>query len=131
MLAQWKATAVFYSRWNAADADLRSGGAARTGAANRLIVVPDHPRRQTRPHEQRERDAMPSDNLEQTGAYTVVVNDEEQYSLWPLEHDLPAGWRVVGTAGTRAECLAQIERIWTDMRPRSLRAHTAAVGESR
>lgn len=70
---------------------------------------------------------MPSDNLVETGAYTVVVNDELQYSLWPLEPELPAGWRRVGTAGTRAECVAQIERIWTDMRPRSLRAPTGAI----
>lgn len=53
--------------------------------------------------------------------YVVVVNDEEQYSLWPHERALPAGWTATGTTGGRDDCLAHIERVWTDMRPRSLR----------
>jgi MbtH protein len=53
--------------------------------------------------------------------YTVVVNDEEQYSIWPADRDLPAGWRAVGKTGTKAECLAYINEVWTDMRPLSLR----------
>ncbi|MCP2257817.1 MbtH protein [Streptoalloteichus tenebrarius] len=51
----------------------------------------------------------------------VVVNDEEQYSIWPADRENPPGWRDAGFAGTRQECLAHIERTWTDMRPRSLR----------
>jgi MbtH protein len=51
----------------------------------------------------------------------VVVNDEEQYSLWPAHKDPPAGWRDAGMVGPRAECLQYIERVWTDMRPRSVR----------
>ncbi|GAA2372531.1 MbtH family protein [Dactylosporangium salmoneum] len=51
----------------------------------------------------------------------VVVNDEEQYSIWATGRELPDGWRAEGFAGTREECLAHIEAVWTDMRPRSLR----------
>jgi uncharacterized protein YbdZ (MbtH family) len=53
--------------------------------------------------------------------YCVVVNDEEQYSIWPTERDMPAGWHNVGKVGTKQECLDHIEVIWTDMRPLSLR----------
>jgi len=53
--------------------------------------------------------------------YQVVVNDEEQYSIWPEGRELPAGWRVAGKSGAKAECLEHIEKTWTDMRPRSLR----------
>ncbi|HEX8829750.1 MAG TPA: MbtH family protein [Longimicrobium sp.] len=56
-----------------------------------------------------------------TAVYTAVVNDEEQYSIWPVGRATPPGWTVVGQPGTRAECVAYIEGIWTDMRPRSLR----------
>jgi MbtH protein len=58
--------------------------------------------------------------------FKVVVNHEEQYSIWPADRDNPTGWSDEGTAGTRAECLAHIEAVWTDMRPRSLREHMAA-----
>jgi MbtH protein len=53
--------------------------------------------------------------------YQVVVNDEEQYSIWPDGRDLPLGWRSAGKAGTKQECLSHIEEVWTDMRPLSLR----------
>ncbi|HZN76884.1 MAG TPA: MbtH family protein [Micromonosporaceae bacterium] len=53
--------------------------------------------------------------------YQVVRNDEEQYSIWPTSHDLPAGWRVAGRTGTKAECLTEIAEVWTDLRPRSAR----------
>ncbi|WP_049563522.1 MbtH family protein [Nonomuraea sp. SBT364] len=53
--------------------------------------------------------------------YLVVLNDEEQYSIWWADRDLPAGWRAEGTGGTKDECLRHIEQVWTDMRPRSLR----------
>jgi MbtH protein len=59
-------------------------------------------------------------------AYKVVVNDEEQYSIWPLHRDTPAGWREAGTEGSREECLAWIEENWTDMRPASLRGAAEA-----
>jgi MbtH protein len=57
----------------------------------------------------------------QDGELKVVVNHEEQYSIWPADRELPLGWREAGTQGTKAECLAYIEEVWTDMRPLSLR----------
>jgi MbtH protein len=60
--------------------------------------------------------------------YTVVVNDEEQYTIWPQAHELPAGWREAGRRGSRAECLAYIEQVWTDMRPLSVRRRAALAG---
>jgi MbtH protein len=53
--------------------------------------------------------------------FLVVVNDEEQYSIWPADRPLPLGWRGDGTVGSRQECLDHIERVWTDLRPLSLR----------
>jgi uncharacterized protein YbdZ (MbtH family) len=53
--------------------------------------------------------------------YAVVVNHEEQYSIWPVEKDLPGGWRAVGKEGSKKECLDHIEQVWSDMRPLSLR----------
>ena len=55
--------------------------------------------------------------------YKVVVNHEEQYSIWPADRENPLGWRDVGKSGPKAECLAYIEEVWTDMRPLSLRQH--------
>ncbi|GAA3756875.1 MbtH family protein [Salinactinospora qingdaonensis] len=51
----------------------------------------------------------------------VLVNDEEQYSLWPSYLDIPAGWQDTGVSGSKDECLAYVQETWTDMRPRSLR----------
>lgn len=53
--------------------------------------------------------------------YKVVVNHEEQYSIWPEYKENPLGWNEVGKAGPKAECLAYINEVWTDMRPLSLR----------
>ncbi|AGA31108.1 MbtH family protein [Singulisphaera acidiphila] len=53
--------------------------------------------------------------------FRVVVNHEEQYSLWLADREIPNGWSDTGKAGTREECLAHIEAVWTDMRPLSLR----------
>lgn len=55
--------------------------------------------------------------------FLVVVNDELQYSIWPLGRDMPAGWRGDGFQGSRGECLAHIAKVWTDMRPLSVRRH--------
>jgi len=57
--------------------------------------------------------------------YRVVHNDEEQYSIWWADRELPAGWHAEGFAGTRDECVAHINEVWTDMRPRSLRERMA------
>ncbi len=59
--------------------------------------------------------------------YQVVVNDEEQYSIWWEDREMPAGWRAEGTSGTREECLAHIDVVWTDMRPASLRRRMEAA----
>jgi MbtH protein len=53
--------------------------------------------------------------------FQVVVNDEDQYSIWFAERPLPPGWSAVGATGTKQECLDHIEKVWTDMRPRSVR----------
>ncbi|UQX03487.1 MbtH family NRPS accessory protein [Streptomyces sp. RerS4] len=58
--------------------------------------------------------------------YRVVLNDEEQYSIWWADRELPAGWRAEGTEGTRDACLAKITELWTDLRPASLRRRMAA-----
>jgi MbtH protein len=62
-----------------------------------------------------------SDEREDTTIYQVVMNDEEQYSIWPADRELPLGWRAAGKQGLKPECLAYIEEVWTDMRPLSLR----------
>lgn len=53
--------------------------------------------------------------------YVVVINHEEQYSIWPGYRAIPAGWRAVGVSGTEEDCLSHIDQVWTDMRPLSLR----------
>lgn len=53
--------------------------------------------------------------------YVVVRNDEEQYSIWPSEKEIPPGWHSDGTVGSKDVCLTHIREVWTDMRPRSLR----------
>jgi len=63
--------------------------------------------------------------------YTVVINDEEQYSIWPTFRDVPSGWREVGVRGAKATCLEHIENVWTDMRPASLRRHMDATPTTR
>ncbi|MFJ2766649.1 MbtH family protein [Streptomyces sp. NPDC087300] len=63
--------------------------------------------------------ANPFENEE--GRYLVLVNDEEQHSLWPAAIEVPAGWRTAYGEDSRAACLAHIEETWTDMRPAGLR----------
>ena len=53
--------------------------------------------------------------------YKVVVNHEEQYSIWPADRENALGWKDAGKSGTKDECLAYIKEVWTDMRPLSLR----------
>jgi len=59
-------------------------------------------------------------------AYRVVINHEEQYSIWPENRDNPPGWRDGGFSGSKQDCLDHISEVWTDMRPRSLRRQMAA-----
>lgn len=60
--------------------------------------------------------------------YKVVVNHEEQYSIWPAYRENALGWRDAGKSGTKQECLAYIKEVWTDMRPLSLRKKMQAQG---
>jgi MbtH protein len=53
--------------------------------------------------------------------YYIVINEEEQYSIWPEWKDVPTGWKIVGQPLSKELCLEEIERIWTDMRPLSVR----------
>jgi MbtH protein len=66
---------------------------------------------------------MPKDEQEDKSIYKVVVNHEEQYSIWPADRENALGWRDVGKSGPKAECLAYIGEVWTDMRPLSLRKY--------
>lgn len=64
---------------------------------------------------------MNTDEQEDTMIYKVVVNHEQQYSLYPIERDNPLGWNDAGKYGSKAECLEYVKEVWTDMRPLSLR----------
>jgi len=57
---------------------------------------------------------------DENGEFLILVNDEEQYSLWPASHAIPAGWTAATSADTRQRCLDYINTHWTDMRPASL-----------
>ncbi len=64
---------------------------------------------------------MADEEREDTTIYKVVINQEEQYSIWPSDRGNPAGWRDAGKVGSKQECLSYINEVWTDMRPLSLR----------
>lgn len=61
------------------------------------------------------------DSSQNARRYAVVVNHEEQYSIWPADEEPPTGWRGEGFAGGRQECLEHVDTVWTDMRPLSAR----------
>jgi MbtH protein len=73
---------------------------------------------------------MLNDEREDTTIYRVVVNHEEQYSIWPAHREMPLGWNEAGKSGRKDECLAYIKEVWTDMRPLSLRKRMAAAAEA-
>jgi len=60
---------------------------------------------------------------ENTQLYNVVINDEQQYSIWLADRENALGWTNEGKSGSKLECLAHIEDVWIDMRPLSLRKH--------
>lgn len=64
---------------------------------------------------------MSENEQEDRTIYKVVVNHEEQFSIWPDQRENPPGWRDAGKSGQKQECLAYIKEVWTDMRPLSLR----------
>ncbi|MHA7962499.1 MbtH family protein [Paenibacillus sp. CAU 1782] len=61
------------------------------------------------------------ENHVSVSSYKVVVNSEEQYALWPLQLNIPAGWSEAGKNGSKDECLAFVKEVWTDLTPLSLR----------
>jgi len=66
---------------------------------------------------------------DETTAYKVVINHEEQYSIWPADRENALGWNDAGRSGTKAECLEHINEVWTDMRPLSLRQAMEPKGD--
>ena len=64
---------------------------------------------------------MSKDEDEDLTIYKVVLNHEEQYSIWPADRENPLGWRDAGRSGTKGDCLGYIKEVWVDMRPLSLR----------
>jgi MbtH protein len=68
---------------------------------------------------------MQDDEEDPLFIYKAVVNDEEQYSIWPNDRENPLGWRDAGKSGSKQECLDYIAEVWTDMRPLSLRRKMA------
>lgn len=66
-----------------------------------------------------------NNEAEDNRTYKVVINHEEQYSIWPAEKANPLGWHDVGRTGKKQECLEFIKQVWTDMRPLSLRKKMA------
>ena len=74
---------------------------------------------------------MYKEDEEDLTIYEVVVNHEEQYSIWPDYKDVPLGWSTVGKSGLKRECLDYIGQVWTDMRPLSLRIKMAEMERRR
>ena len=72
---------------------------------------------------------MAADDQDDNRTYDVVMNHEEQYSIWPKGKQIPTGWRAVGKEGLKAECLEHIDQVWVDMRPLSLRKKMDALAE--
>lgn len=71
---------------------------------------------------------MANDEQEDLTIYKVVINHDEQYSIWPADRENPLGWNDVGKMGRKPEVLAYIEEVWTDMRPLSLRKKMQEMG---
>ena len=73
---------------------------------------------------------MTQDHDEPEIVYKVVVNHDEQYSIWPADRPNPLGWQEVGRSGSKSDCLAYVEQVWTDLRPLSLRRRMDASTET-
>jgi uncharacterized protein YbdZ (MbtH family)/predicted MFS family arabinose efflux permease len=104
------------------------------GIAAVTLVVTVNPTLRTFPRhdsdEKRDEKRGESDMDDDNARYEVLRNDEEQYSLWLAGHDVPAGWHRVGKEGSKEECTAYVDEVWTDMRPRSLRERMDGVAQS-
>ncbi len=72
---------------------------------------------------------MSREDTEDNTTYRVVVNHEEQYSIWPIYLSIPLGWRDTGKSGSKEECLAYVKEVWVDMRPLSLRKKMEAAAQ--
>lgn len=70
---------------------------------------------------------MSSSDSQSVAQFEVVMNDEEQYSLWPLDKAIPLGWKKAGKQGSKEACLEFVNEVWTDMRPLSLRKQMASA----
>jgi MbtH protein len=70
---------------------------------------------------------MAWDEEDDSTTFKVVINHEEQYSIWPAATSSPQGWKDVGKKGTKKQCFAYIEEVWTDMRPLNLRRKMAEM----
>jgi MbtH protein len=70
---------------------------------------------------------MSTQDIQTEATFEVVLNDEEQYSIWPVEKAMPPGWKKAGKQGPKEECLSYIKEVWTDMRPLSLRKQMDAA----
>jgi MbtH protein len=68
---------------------------------------------------------MSTQDREESTTFKVVVNHEDQYSIWPADRENALGWRDAGKQGSKQECLDHIKNVWTDMRPLSLRTRMA------
>ena len=73
---------------------------------------------------------MSTEEKEDTTVYKVVVNHEEQYSIWPADRENALGWRDAGKSGSKQEGLDHIKEVWTDMRPLSLRKRMEEQGKA-
>lgn len=67
---------------------------------------------------------------EENRTYSVVINDEEQYSIWLLGKPIPSGWCEVGKIGTKSECLDYIRTLWLNITPLSVRQHSSKIPSS-
>jgi MbtH protein len=75
--------------------------------------------------------AMSTEEKEDKTIYKVVVNHEEQYSIWPAHKENPLGWKDAGKSGLKDECLSFVKEVWTDMRPLSVRKQMEALGRNK
>jgi MbtH protein len=74
---------------------------------------------------------MSTEEKEDRTIYKVVVNHEEQYSIWPAHKENPLGWKDAGKSGLKDECLAFVKEVWTDMRPLSVRNQMEELGQNK
>lgn len=102
---------------------------ASTGAKRQAAETPSRRTREEKVHKQTTLAVPPSgEDEEDTTIYKVVINHEEQYSIWPAYRELPLGWTSVGKEGRKSECLSYIDEVWVDMRPLSVRQRMDASG---